>query len=462
MENREATLTRDMVAGAAFPEKGDYTIRDAKQPGLGLRVSPGSKSWIVRRKLRGKSFRHVLGRYPEMTLDQARREAQRAVGAFAEGKHPTLEREARKRATNAEWLATRFTVGQMWSEYRSQRRDAKPFSALSLRDFDTMERRLATDPIWSAPFFSLTAKEILDAFARASATSDPRASNGGRTTANKYFRMLRTAAQHAIKNGRAPAGLNAFSAALENNWHKNRARKRTLLGDKTSLKRWWKAVEELRASAEGDERKRSAAILADYQVLVLLWGGRRTETLSLRWGDVDFAAKTVRFREDVTKNRVEHLFPLAPHAKSVLLRLRKAQKEWGWESDYVFAATKTGPKSGTRTHIKEPKAALLAVAKASGVEFTTHDLRRTFSNLLASASEVGAEQAFVKMAMNHTATDDVTATHYLDKVSQLRPLYEKLERVVLEKVGVLAPKRVSVDAEAYKRFKAFEAANLSA
>lgn len=78
-----------------------------------------------------------------------------------------------------------------------------------------------------------------------------------------------------------------------------------------------------------------------------------------------------------------------------------------------------------------------------------------------SAAEFGAEQAFVQMAMNHAATDDMTATHYLDKVSQLRPLYEKLERVVLEKVGVLPPKRVTIDAETYKRFRAFEASSQS-
>ena len=458
MENREAALTKEMVAGAPFPESGDYTIRDSKQPGLGLRVSPGSKAWIVRRKLRGKSFRHVLGRFPEMTLDQARREAKKAVGQFEEGRHPTLEREARKKATNAEWLASRFTVADMWAEYRGQRRDAKPFSAHSLRDFAAMERRMAADPLWSAPFFSLTGDEIRKVFARQTATPGPRSSNGGKTTANHYFRMLRTAAQFAIKSGRAPAGPNAFSSALENNWHRNNARKRTLVADKTSLRRWWEAVDALRASASGDKRRRSAALLADFQVLVLLWGGRKAETLSLRWEDVDFGGGTVRFAEEATKNRTEHKFPLCAHAELVLRRLQALQAEWGWSSPYVFPATQAGRKTKARTHIKEPKKAMLLVAEAAGVPFTAHDIRRTFSNLLASASEVGAEQAFVKMAMNHAASDDVTATHYLDKVAQLRPIYERLERVVLEKVGVVAPRKIEVDAEAYARFQAFEAA----
>jgi integrase len=83
-----------------------------------------------------------------------------------------------------------------------------------------------------------------------------------------------------------------------------------------------------------------------------------------------------------------------------------------------FPSSRTGHKSKTKTHIKEPKGAMDKVAEAAGVPFSAHDLRRMFSNLLSSASEVGAEQAFVKMAMNHAAADDVTATHYLDKVEQ--------------------------------------------
>ena len=457
--SREERLTPSLVAEAEFPESGDYTIRDAALPGLGLRVSPGSKAWIVRRKLHGKSFRHVLGRFPAMTLDQARREAKKAIGSFEEGKHPTLERESRKAATNAEWLATRFTVAEMWGEYRNQPREGKPFSANYIRDFDRMERRMAGDPIWAAAFATLSEDEVRAAFKRvgAAAAKGARATNGGRTTANSFFRMLRSAAAYAIKKGRSASRRNIFAEAMENNWHKSRARTRTLVADKDSLRRWWEALEAQRAKAGDDKRKRSSAILADYQALILLWGGRRSETLSLRWDDVDFESKTVRFREDATKNRLEHRFPMAPHAESILLRLRALAKEWELASDWVFPATKAGTKTKAKTHIKEPAKALREVAEAANVPFSTHDIRRTFSNLLASSAGVGAEQAFVKLAMNHSVADDVTASHYLDKVEQLRPLYEQLEAVVLEKAGVAVQRRIMVDADAYRRFLDFEA-----
>src|ERR1035437_4300625 len=103
-ENRELHLTIPIVEGATCPPTGDYTIRDTEIKGLGLRVSPGSKAWIVRRKVGGQSFRHTLGRFPEMTLARARRDAKIAIGAFADGKHPTLERKARQESTKKEWL----------------------------------------------------------------------------------------------------------------------------------------------------------------------------------------------------------------------------------------------------------------------------------------------------------------------------------------------------------------------
>lgn len=456
-EKRELLLTDKVAESAALPASGDYTIRDTKLAGFALRVSPGSKTWIVRRKILGKSSRFVLGRFPVMTAHAARAAAIKALGQFAEGRDPTLERAARKQATSDEWLRTKFTVEEMWGRYRNQTRGTNPFSKHSLNDFDRLEKRMKDDPLWSASFFKLTEKQVLDAFCRASTSTDRRATNGGKTTANHFFRLQRTAAQFAIKKGHAPDKTNIFSSALEHNWHKNNARKRTLVADKGSLRRWWEAVDALRASAGADKRSRSSALLADFQVLVLPWGGRKTETLTLEWTDVDFDAKTVRFRAEVTKNRTEHMFPMAPHAGLVLRRLRALQKEWGLTSDYVFPSNQTGRKTKTKTHVKEPKGAMKKVADAAEVPFSAHDIRRTFSNLLASAAEVGAEQAFVKMAMNHTAADDVTATHYLDKVGQLRPLYEKLEQVILEKVGVLTPKTVVVDAEAFRRFQEFEA-----
>ncbi len=453
----ETELTREIVKEARFPESGDYTIRDTDIKGLALRVSPGNKAWIVRRKMAGKSFRHTLGSFPDMTLAEARREAQKALGVFAQGKHPMLEKRARQAETKKQWVDTHFTVGKMWEQYEKQDPEnrAKPFSVNYLKDCKRLREKLDKDPFWSLQFTSLSKSDVYSAYARTSKSSDRRASNGGKTTGNKFFRMLGSAAQFHIENNMSADTSNIFQTALKKKRNKPRARSRTLTFEPDSLKRWWKAVKALRAKADtGDKRMRTSALLADFQILVLLWGGRKSETLALKWGDVDYGKKVVAFND--TKNGEVHLFPLTPLAESVLADIRGLLSEWSIHSDYVFPAMRTGHKSQEKTHIKEPKKAMEAVATEADVPFATHDIRRTFSNLLVSA-EVGAEVEFVKLALNHSQASDVTTFNYLDKVRTLRPLYEKLERAILIKVGEKVEAKVEIDADEYRKFQEYQA-----
>ena len=453
----ETELTRDIVKAAPYPKAGDYTIRDTDIKGLGLRVSPGNKAWIVRRKMAGKSYRHTLGNYPDMTLVEARREAQKALGVFAQGKHPLLEKRAQQAETKKQWVDTHFTVGKMWEQYEQQDpiNRTKPFSTNYLKDCKRLRERMDKDPFWSLQFTSLAKSDVFAAYVRASKSSDRRASNGGKTTGNKFFRMLGSAAQFHIENNMPADTPNIFQTALKKKRNKPRARTRTLTFEPDSLKRWWKAVKGLRAKADtGDKRMRTSALLADFQILVLLWGGRKTETLALRWMDIDYEKKIVAFTE--TKNGEIHLFPLAPLAESVLADVNSLLQEWGIQSAYVFPSMRTGHKSKEKTHIKEPKKAMEAVAEEANVPFATHDIRRTFSNLLISA-EVGAEVKFVKLALNHSQASDVTSFNYLDKVRTLRPLYEKLERAILIKVGEQVATKVEIDADEYQKFQEYKA-----
>ena len=453
----KAELTADIVKAAPYPEVGDYTIRDTGIKGLGLRVSPGNKAWIVRRKMAGSSYRHSLGTYPEMALGEARREALKALGDFAHGKHPSLEKKARQKEANKQWVDTHFTVGKMWEQYEKQDPEnrAKPFSANYLKDCERLREKMSNDPFWSLQFTSLAKSDVLAAYVRASKSKDRRASNGGKTTGNKFFRMLSSAAQHHIDNNMKADTANVFQTALKKKRNKPRARTRTLTFEPESLMRWWKAVKSLRAKCEtGDKRMRTSALLADFQILVLLWGGRKTETLTLKWGNIDFDKKIVAFTQ--TKNGETHLFPLTPLAESVLADVRSLLNEWGIESAYVFPSMRTGHKSKEKTHIKEPKSAMEAVAKEADVPFATHDIRRTFSNLLVSA-DVGAEVKFVKLALNHNQASDVTSFNYLDKVRTLRPLYEKLERAILIKVGERVASKVEIDADEYRQFREYKA-----
>jgi integrase len=140
---------------------------------------------------------------------------------------------------------------------------------------------------------------------------------------------------------------------------------------------------------------------------------------------VDFKRKVVTFTD--TKNGEKHLFPLSQLAESILVDLQSLHKQWAWDSDWVFATTRTGHKSMEKTHMKEPKSAMKEVADSAGVPFSTHDIRRSFSNLLVSA-DVNAEMQFVKMALNHSMASDVTSLTTWTKFIHCVPITASLTR----------------------------------
>ena len=83
-------FTKKRLIEAACPEaKNEDVLYDEVQQGLLLRVrSTGYKSFQVRRRLNGRHKRVTLGSFPDMTIEQARRKAQKELSRIAEGIDP--------------------------------------------------------------------------------------------------------------------------------------------------------------------------------------------------------------------------------------------------------------------------------------------------------------------------------------------------------------------------------------
>lgn len=77
------------------PKPKLYRVADSG--GLCLEISPsGSKLWRWRYAFQGKPQMLALGRYPDLTLEQARRKRDEARSLADAGKHPTREKKAQK------------------------------------------------------------------------------------------------------------------------------------------------------------------------------------------------------------------------------------------------------------------------------------------------------------------------------------------------------------------------------
>ena len=91
-------LTDLRIKKIAAPDKGQREVWDAKLPGFGVRVSTkGARSFVLMYRLGGRARRLTIGRYPLISLADARDEAKKALLDVKEGRDPAYEkrREAR-------------------------------------------------------------------------------------------------------------------------------------------------------------------------------------------------------------------------------------------------------------------------------------------------------------------------------------------------------------------------------
>jgi len=100
---------------------GDKLIKVADEKGLFLLVSPaGGRSWRLKCRIGGKEGQLGLGRYPDVSLKEARRRRDEAMQKLANGIDPGGEKKAAKAAVvlAAGWPALGQAEGPAWRRTR--------------------------------------------------------------------------------------------------------------------------------------------------------------------------------------------------------------------------------------------------------------------------------------------------------------------------------------------------------
>src|SRR5262249_22364389 len=91
------TLTAAAVDRLKTPKAGQVEYYDRRLPSFGVRLSyQGSKSWFVMTRLDGKLIRVTLGRFPALSLAEAREEDSRVANLAGAGKDPRAIRSQAK------------------------------------------------------------------------------------------------------------------------------------------------------------------------------------------------------------------------------------------------------------------------------------------------------------------------------------------------------------------------------
>lgn len=106
------------------------------------------------------------------------------------------------------------------------------------------------------------------------------------------------------------------------------------------------------------------------------------------------------------KNRQPYLLPFSDCVAEIFTRRKETA-----ESAYVF------PGDGRLGYLIEPRNQIARVIETSGVDFTIHDLRRTF---ITVAESIDIQPYAIKRMVNHKMRGDVTAGYIVADVERLR------------------------------------------
>lgn len=458
---------------APLPSKGDYTLWDAKTRYLGLRIhAGGSKVWIVQKKLGKSPCKVKLGEFPEMTYTKACSLVADVVAKISKGIDPNLEKRQRVRATAEARRQESFTVTSCFTTYIASKADPsnKP-RTVTIADLNRSLGRVKDSKISTVPLVALTGALLDDYFGETANNAKRLATNVGRTQAGRDLRYLRAAYNHcAERYALQLPEKNPFLALnkLRPKWYTVKAKTRYVGRTEGQLKKWWEAVESIRPpvkhdvltkiSAADSPKKRarpSRDVMADYLQLSVMWGGRRTATLSLTWDSVNLEERVVCIPGEDTKNGEEHMYPITRFAGQLLEKRHRLNLKRDEPSPWVFPSDRKN-KVGVRSHVVATNSAVAAVVKACGVDFSEHDLRRTFASLF---NETGANQYVVQTALQHTANDTASKHYVQSRMAALRTAYQEYEDKLLLEAGVLVSEapNVSVNAEDFAQFQAWRA-----
>lgn len=105
---RQTKITKRLV-DSLRPKDEVYSVWDHEVPGFGVRVmTTGRKSFVLKYSINRMQRWITLGRYGDLTVDEARKLAQTRRGEVAKGLDPTVDLRARRSAPTISELIERF------------------------------------------------------------------------------------------------------------------------------------------------------------------------------------------------------------------------------------------------------------------------------------------------------------------------------------------------------------------
>jgi integrase len=345
--NTKFNFTKEALSNLPLPTNGVRTVyHDAKTTGLQLRVThAGIKTFSVFRRIKGGApERMTLGRFPDMTIDQARRLAAKVNAEIEEGTNPAKVKRAHK---------SEITFGEAFTDFLANRRSKskKPLSERTKKEYQAAFR-LHLGGIKAEHLSRISHRDIERIHASVGRNAP--------IQANRVKALVSSVFSHAAELH----GFSGTNPAAHVRGYAEHSRDR--FAQAGELPRLFEAL--------------ATDPMRDFFLIALLTGARRSNVLAMRWDELNLDEGLWRIPK--TKNGDPQNVTLSPEAAEILAARRKVSDK---KQAFVF------PGDGKTGHLVEPRKAWVRIFDRDEIKQLTLRIKEAGGKFLMVQGESFAD-----------------------------------------------------------------------
>ncbi len=388
------TRLSDKEIKSAKPKEKEYILSDGD--GLRLRVKPnGSKLWLLNymHPTKKKRTNLSLGKYPDLSLANARKALQEARELLAQGIDPQEERKKQLQQHQALHVNTFFNVTKDWFDIKKE--DITPDYAVDIwRSFVLHVFPNLSD----IPVKEITAPQVIELL-------KPIEAKGSLETVKRLVQRLNEVMNFATNCGLIQANpLTGILAAFK------KPKKKNMPTIKPA------ELPELMNSIANASIKRTTRCLIEWQLHTMT---RPFEAAGATWDEIDFKNETWvipasrrKLKKELKEDETQiHRVPLTQQ----MLNILEVMKPISAHREFIFPSDRDPKKPCNR------QTANMAI-KRMGYEgkLVSHGLRSIASTTL---NEQGFEPDLIESALSHIDSNQVrSAYNRTDYLERRRPM----------------------------------------
>ncbi len=435
------------------PKASTYPVPDAGVRGLALQVTPaGGKSWVLRFRLAGRQKTLTLGRWPDLTVELARKAAQKAMGKVREGENPLDKRRADRVATTVAQMVERFATEHLDMDLKAMERinpgsTDVPVKLSTGKEYARILNRYVLPSIGAMRVKEVTPGDVAGLLFKVRKDA-PIMANRVRAVLSKLFSKAELWSLRPV--GTNPAKGQDRAPERKKDRHLS-DRELIVLGQ--ALKAMGQMPDESKRDAKKDPLLEDAHALAALRLL-LLTGMRKSELIgdasrditALKWSEVDLEDRRIRLDQHKTAKRTgSRLVPLCGPAIAILEALPEVLGNphvipGAIQGQSLVNLQATWERARSAVAMVQEKTKVQKKDRVDIGDVTLHDLRRTFASV---GARLGYPELFLSALLGHAAG---TVTQGYARLGA-DPLREAVEAIGDRMHGLLSG-AVDLEAEA--------------